>query len=84
MVSEHTALQIVLVAEHTALEILLVSDPFGFQLLQIVKPIGILICKDLLHIYIYLNYILYSLGVDIYMYERNICRTKGLWVLKFV
>ena len=25
----------------------------------------------------------YSLGIDIYMCKRNLCRTKVLWVLKF-
>ena len=29
------------------------------------------------------NNMVYSLGIDIYMCKRNLCRTKVLWVLKF-
>ena len=29
------------------------------------------------------NNTIYSLGVDVYIHKRNLCRTKVLWVLKF-
>ena len=29
------------------------------------------------------NNMVYTLGTDVYVYKRNRCRTKVLWVLKF-
>ena len=29
------------------------------------------------------NNMVYTLGIDVYVYKRNRCRTKVLWVLKF-
>ena len=29
------------------------------------------------------NNMVYSLGIDVYVYKRNRCTTKDLWVLKF-